>query len=232
MVKDFINQINSKVNRLTTASNRIDSSKVALNSKFNDLPSADTIIKQQKVEPTPTKSTVGLLGFEADSGNLVDKSIKGQVVTPAEAERLNFNEIFGKIQLNQKTDGVVQTKTLEVDGTMAKTVDQRKLAAASAESKAKIVSLFDRLRGQNGIAVQKLSTDEFQKGFSTKNNKETIQSASGIRLFVDGLNESVNEKIVGLRNKKKETKAKSANQVKETVKVADTQNLFDASRIA
>ena len=53
---NLINKINKKVNTLAGVSNRIDSSKVDLNDKINDVPSAMQVADQKKLEPEPAKS--------------------------------------------------------------------------------------------------------------------------------------------------------------------------------
>ena len=237
---DIINKINNKVNRLTTVSNRVDSSKVNVNSKFNDLPSAQTVVEQEKVEPSPTKSTIGLLGFESDSGNLVDRGIKGHVQLLSDLEAKAFKDVHGTIEVpHQTSQGVIQHKTVEIPAEMTKTLEQRKIATLAKAQKQQFQILMDKLTGKNGIAIQKASTDEFVNGFTSKDNKQTIKSASGLRLFVDGLNETINERIGTFRNKKVQAKAKTANKISETKdlgpasKPTPTNNLgIDLSRVA
>lgn len=212
MVRNLRKNINSKVNTFAGVSNRFDQSKVSLNSSFNDVPSADIVVNQKKLEPNTTKSTIGLLGFEGDSGTLDDRVLLGQNISEEMAIQRFINEQFGTVQVEHKTDGGTQTKTINVTSEMAQTVDQRKLISMTEEQKSRFQSVLNKLLGnQNGIAIQKATHDEVVDPQGKRTVKSQIRSSSGLRLGVDGLNASINQFISNLSGKRRNIKNKKVN---------------------
>ncbi len=204
--------INSKVNVLSGVSNRFDQSKVSLNSSFNDVPSADVVVNQKKLEPNPTKSTIGLLGFEGDSGTLDDRVLLGQEIPQELAVQRFLNDQFGTVQVEHDGDGGTQTKTINVSSEMAQTVDQRKLLSMSEESKERFLGIVNKLTGnQNGIAIQKASSNDVVDPQGKRSVDSQIRASSGLRLGIDGLNETINQFISNMSGKRKNVKNRKVN---------------------
>jgi len=214
-MKNLRDKLNNKVNRLSSVSNRIDSSKVELNNRFNDVPSADEVVNQKKLEPNPTKSTIGLLGFEQDQGTIEDKVLKSQVINENEVRSSFLNQQFGTIQVNHKGSGGTQTKSIQVAPEMAQTFDQRKLLALSEETKSRLGGIFKKLTGENTVAIQKATHDDVVDPQGKKDLKRQIKSSSRTRLKVDSLNEFINQVIGNISSKKKGAKAKQESSIPE-----------------
>ena len=211
---NLINKINKKVNTLAGVSNRIDSSKVDLNDKINDVPSAMQVADQKKLEPEPAKSTIGLIGFKEDIGSLEDKILKSQNLSENEVIQRALQEQFGTVQVDHEGDGGTQTKQIEVPAEMAQTFDQRKTIAMSTDAKQRFALLMDKIKGGNTVAIQKATHDEVVNP-QGRSLKKQIKSTSKTRLTIDGLNMMINEFTGNLLSKKKSAKANKVNQTPE-----------------
>lgn len=167
----------------------LDGKKSSDNEVINDLPSQATFIEQKKLEPTTAKSTFGLVGFEGDSGSLLDRILKSQNLEENEIIKKVLDEERGVIQISQKTDGGVQTRAMDVGYEFTSTLNQTELAKMSAEEKTEFERIMKRVGTPNELLpVHQLTDDSVRDPQGKKDPQQVVQGATGLRKYVDDLN--------------------------------------------
>lgn len=187
---------NMKINRKISLKGLLDGKKTADNEVINDLPSQATFIEQKKLEPSTPKSTFGLLGFEGDSGSLVDRILKSQEIGELEVIKKVLDEERGTIQIPTRTDGGVQTKVMDVGHEFTSTFNQTQLSKMSAEEKQELQRIMERLGNPNELLpVHQLTDDSVRDPQGQKNPQQVVQGATGIRKIVDDINFKISSKL-------------------------------------
>lgn len=178
-----------KLNRKISLKGLLDGKKAADNEVINDLPSQATFIEQKKLEPSTPKSTFGLLGFEGDSGSLLDRILKSQEIGEEEVTKKTLDEERGTIQIPTRTDGGVQTKVMDVGHEFTSTFNQTELSKMSAEEKQELKRIMERLGNPNELLpVHQLTDDAVKDPEGQKNPQQVVQGATGLRKIVDDIN--------------------------------------------
>lgn len=187
------------INKKISLKGLLDGKKSSDNLIVNDLPNQNVFIEQKKLEPATTKSTFGLLGFEGDNGDLLDRITKSQDIGEEELIKKALDENFGTIQVPTRTDGGVQTRNVNVGHEFASTFNQAELSKMSAEEKQELDRILERLgNGSDKLPIHQLTDDNVRDPQGTKNPQAVVQGATGLRAVIDNINSVIGAKMSGL----------------------------------